>query len=558
MVPNVSPPVDTTALSLQELDLLFSPLCDEFVNADHSLEQVRRTSSKLVQTRRQLATDLEMCMFALTMSTNEPKNIKEEIIKKPFGKTVIKLKGLWKKKKDEDQNVIRNKTRLVARGYEKEQGIDFEESFAPVTRLEAIRIFIAYTAHKSFPIYQMDVKTTFLNSPQKEKVYVAQPDGFVDLDHPEKVYRLRKALYGLKQALRGRYDELSNLLMSKGFTRDSASDGTAIKKGRTVAVTTKDMQKRRNDVKVRTTLLLALLDEHQLRFSKYKTAQELGAAILKTFGGNEATKKMKKNMLKQQYGNFKAKGLETLEQTFNRLQNMAFIFSYKNSSGNKEVNTASIPTASTNVSPASAKIGTASISLDTVCAYIASQSNGEKNSIQETDVAGIDKSKVECFNCHKMGHFARECRAPRSQDKGGRDNYRQGSKEENRALVADEEAPIEFVLMAKSSSDNEVFDNSLCSKACKQNTDSLNSKITELSEKLGDTQNMMYHNKLGLSQVEGRLVEFKNPEVTFCEKIRGLELKVEFKTETIECLTNQLVLLKKEKEGLDSKLTGFQ
>nr|GFA82209.1 ribonuclease H-like domain-containing protein [Tanacetum cinerariifolium] len=100
----------------------------------------------------------------------------------------------------------------------------------------------------------------------------------------------------------------------------SASEGSAKKKGRTVVVTTEDMHKRRNDVKVRTTLLLALPDEHQLRFSKYKTAQELWAVILKTFGGNEATKKTKKNQLKQQYGNFKAEGIETQEQTFNRLQ----------------------------------------------------------------------------------------------------------------------------------------------------------------------------------------------------------------------------------------------
>nr|GEU57452.1 retrovirus-related Pol polyprotein from transposon TNT 1-94 [Tanacetum cinerariifolium] len=123
-----------------------------------------------------------------------------ELVDKPFGKTVIKLKWLWKNKKDEDQTVIRNKARLVAKGYAQEEGIDFEESFTLVARLEVVRIFIAYTTHKSFLIYQMDVKTTFLNGPLKEEVYVAQPDGFVDPDHPEKVYRLRKALYGLKQA----------------------------------------------------------------------------------------------------------------------------------------------------------------------------------------------------------------------------------------------------------------------------------------------------------------------------------------------------------------------
>nr|GEX46181.1 retrovirus-related Pol polyprotein from transposon TNT 1-94 [Tanacetum cinerariifolium] len=196
-----------------------------------------------VQTRRQLATDSEMCMFALTASTAEPKTIKEamadfawikamqevlyqfdriqvwELVDKPFDKNVIKLKWLWKNKKDEDQTVIRNKARLVAKGYAQEEGTGFKESFAPVARLETVRIFVAYAAHKSFLIYQMDVKTAFLNGPLKEEVYIAQPDGFVDPDYPKKVYRLRKALYGLKQAPRAWYDELSNFLTSKGFTK---------------------------------------------------------------------------------------------------------------------------------------------------------------------------------------------------------------------------------------------------------------------------------------------------------------------------------------------------
>nr|GEU74932.1 hypothetical protein [Tanacetum cinerariifolium] len=177
---------------------------------DHPLKQVRRNPSRPVQTRRQLATNLEMCMYALTVW---------ELVDKPFGKTVIRLKWLWKNKKDENQTVIRNKARLVVKGYAQEEGIDFEEAFALVARLEAVRIFIAYAAHKSISIYQMDVKTAFLNGPLKEEVYVAQPDGFVDPDHPEKVYRLRKAVYGLKQALRAWYDELSKFLTSKGFTK---------------------------------------------------------------------------------------------------------------------------------------------------------------------------------------------------------------------------------------------------------------------------------------------------------------------------------------------------
>nr|GEU59165.1 integrase, catalytic region, zinc finger, CCHC-type, peptidase aspartic, catalytic [Tanacetum cinerariifolium] len=98
--------------------------------------------------------------------------------------------------------VIRNKTRLVVRGYRQEEGIDFEESFAPVVRIEAIRIFLAYAAHKGFTVYQMDVKTAFLHGSLKEDVYVFQPEGFIDADHPSHVYKLKKALYGLKQALR--------------------------------------------------------------------------------------------------------------------------------------------------------------------------------------------------------------------------------------------------------------------------------------------------------------------------------------------------------------------
>nr|GEX17741.1 Gag-Pol polyprotein [Tanacetum cinerariifolium] len=197
-----------------------APTQDVAESSSYNIEQVRRNPSRPVQTRRQLTTDPEMCMYALTEEVHQFDRLQVwELVDKQFGKMVIRLKWLWKNKKDEDQTVIRNKARLVAKEYAQEEGIDFEESFAPVARLEAVRIFIAYAAHKSFPIYQMDVKTAFLNGPLKEEVYVAQLDRFVDPDHPEKVYRLRKAFYGLKQAPRAWYDELSKLLTSKGFTK---------------------------------------------------------------------------------------------------------------------------------------------------------------------------------------------------------------------------------------------------------------------------------------------------------------------------------------------------
>ncbi|GKA33773.1 retrovirus-related pol polyprotein from transposon TNT 1-94, partial [Tanacetum coccineum] len=178
---------------------------------DHPLTQVRGNPSKPVQTRRQLATDPEMCMFALTVSTAEPKTIKEAMVDSAW------IETMQEKLRQFDRLQV---WKLVDKPFGKnEEGIDFEESFAPIARLEAVRIFVAYAAHKSFPIYQMDVKTKFINGPLKEELYVAQPDGFVDPDHPEKVYCLRKALYGLKQAPRSWYDKLSNFLKSKGFTK---------------------------------------------------------------------------------------------------------------------------------------------------------------------------------------------------------------------------------------------------------------------------------------------------------------------------------------------------
>nr|GFA96772.1 putative Gag-Pol polyprotein [Tanacetum cinerariifolium] len=121
-----------------------------------------------------------------------------ELVDRPLCTNVINLKWLWKNKHDEENTVIRNKSRLVAKGYAQKEGVDFEESFAPVARLEVVRLFNAYAAHKSFTIYQMDIKIAFLYSPLKEEVYVNQPDGFVDPYHPDKVYRLKKASYGLK------------------------------------------------------------------------------------------------------------------------------------------------------------------------------------------------------------------------------------------------------------------------------------------------------------------------------------------------------------------------
>nr|GFB74724.1 retrovirus-related Pol polyprotein from transposon TNT 1-94 [Tanacetum cinerariifolium] len=144
--------------------------------------------------------------------------------------TPFTLKWLFKNKHDEEQMVIRNKSRLVVRGYRQEEGIDFEESFAQVARMEAIRIFLAYVAHKSFTVFQMDVKTVFLHGSLKEDVYVYQPKGFIPVDHPSHVFMLNKVLYGLKQAPRAWYDELSTFLFQNHFFKGTTDPTLLIRR----------------------------------------------------------------------------------------------------------------------------------------------------------------------------------------------------------------------------------------------------------------------------------------------------------------------------------------
>ncbi|GJV66966.1 retrovirus-related pol polyprotein from transposon TNT 1-94, partial [Tanacetum coccineum] len=133
-----------------------------------------------------------------------------ELVPCPDKVMVITLKWIYKVKLDELGGILKNKARLVAYGYRQEEGIDFEESFALVARLEVVRIFLSFVAHMNMIVYQMDVKTTFLNGILREEVYVSQPDGFVDPDNHNHVYRLKKALYGLKQAPCMWYDLLSS------------------------------------------------------------------------------------------------------------------------------------------------------------------------------------------------------------------------------------------------------------------------------------------------------------------------------------------------------------
>ncbi|GJS40812.1 retrovirus-related pol polyprotein from transposon TNT 1-94 [Tanacetum coccineum] len=213
LVPNSAPAIPYVPPTNKDLELLFQPMFDEYFETPTVLSKVEPKNFKSAVTKD--------CWFqAMQDEIYEFDRLDIcELVPPPDCAMIIALKWIYKVKLDEYGDVLKNKARLVAKGYRQEEGLDFEESFAPVARLEAIRIFLANAASKNMTVYQMDVKTAFLNGELKEEVYVSQPEGFVDPDRPHYVYRLKKALYGLKQAPRAWYDTLSKFLLAQGFSK---------------------------------------------------------------------------------------------------------------------------------------------------------------------------------------------------------------------------------------------------------------------------------------------------------------------------------------------------
>ncbi|GJR81389.1 putative ribonuclease H-like domain-containing protein [Tanacetum coccineum] len=258
-------------ISNMETDIQVSPTPTLRINKDHPKSQIIGPIDTPVQTRHKaknveeqsfIATIhqktnpdlLQYCLFSCFLSQEEPKKIvdalkdeswveamQEELLQFqiqnvwvlvdcPKGVRPIGTKWVLKNKKDERGIVIRNKARLVAQGYTQEEGIDYEEVFAPVARIEAIRLFLAYASYMGFTVYQMDVKSAFLYGTIDEEVYVMQPPGFEDPEFPDKVYRVEKAMYGLHQAPRAWYGTLSKYLLANGFQRGTIDQTLFIRK----------------------------------------------------------------------------------------------------------------------------------------------------------------------------------------------------------------------------------------------------------------------------------------------------------------------------------------
>nr|GEW28786.1 hypothetical protein [Tanacetum cinerariifolium] len=239
-----------------ETNITVNPIPTTRVYNDHPLTQIIGDLSSAPQTRSittmvkeqggltQINNDeFHTCMFACFLSQEEPKSVnqafkdsswieamQEELLQfkmqkvwvlvdLPKGKRAIGSKWVFRNKKDEKGIVIRNKARLVAQRHTQVEGIDYEEVFAPVTRIEAIRLFLAYASFMGFMVYQMDIKSAFLYETIKEEVYIYQPPGFEDSNYLDKVYKVVKALYGLHQAPRAWYETLANYILKNGFQR---------------------------------------------------------------------------------------------------------------------------------------------------------------------------------------------------------------------------------------------------------------------------------------------------------------------------------------------------
>ncbi|GJT69690.1 putative ribonuclease H-like domain-containing protein [Tanacetum coccineum] len=410
--------------------------------------------------------------------------------------------------------------------------------------------------------------------------------------------------------------------------------------------TAEEKAQRRLEVKARSTLMMGIPNEHQLKFNSIKDAKKLLEAVEKRFGGNAATRKTQRNLLKQQYENFTAPSSEMLDQTFDRLQklvsqlelldeklsqedrnkadldtmsmddlynnlkvyepevkgmssssssthNMAFVSSSNNntSSTNDAVNTAhGVFTASTQVNAANfTNIDNLSdtviydiedmdlrwqMAMLTMRARRFLKNTGRKLTVNGNETIGFDKSKVKCYNCHKRGHFARECRASRYQNNKNKESSRRIVPMETSTSIAlvscdglggydwsdqAEEGPNYALIDYSSSSPNsEVSNDSICLKSCLETVKLLKSPNDQLLKDLKKSELMVLGYKTGLESVEEKLEVYKSNESIYLQDIKGLKFKIYIGEITIRELRKKLEIVQKEKDGIQLNVDKFE
>jgi hypothetical protein len=249
--------LDTAPTTAEDEDTPTNPPRQSWVKHNHPPQQLlgnidegHKLRSRVIQPASEVANQVS---YSCYLAQTEPKKVDEALqdeswvsamhdelhqftrndvwtlVPRPAEQNIIGTKWIFKNKTDEHGTVVRNKARLVVQGYTQIEGVDFDETFAPVARIESIRILLSIACQLDFKLYQMDVKSAFLNGVLQEEVYVKQPKGFQDPHHPHHVYKLKKALYGLKQTPRAWYERLTNYLLAKVFTRGQADRTLFIK-----------------------------------------------------------------------------------------------------------------------------------------------------------------------------------------------------------------------------------------------------------------------------------------------------------------------------------------
>ncbi|GJR05129.1 ribonuclease H-like domain-containing protein [Tanacetum coccineum] len=325
--------------------------------------------------------------------------------------------------------------------------------------------------------------------------------------------------------------------------------------------TAQALLQRQRERKAKSILLLAIPDEYQLRFHSIKDAKSLWAAIKSRFGGNVKSKKMHKNVLKQQFENFFVSDTEGLDKAYDRFQKLISLLEVHGAAVSNEdaiqKNLRALPLSGNNVALIMRnKDGIDDLDIDDLY-------NNLK--VFEADIKGFDKTKVECFNCHRRGHFARECRAPRNQGNRKRDAGYRRVIQDNALIVQDglgyvwsyiaQDEPTEFALMAytANSSGSDIKVQS-CSKNCVKTYEKLQKQFDEQRQTLSKANLEIVAYQLGLESVEKQLVVHQKNEVVYEEKITVLEFEVKEKDNAFIRLKKQLDETLRENDELKAKL----